>query len=107
MLDDQFEVLSERHRRRILVGLELEDRRLDPSVFVPPRDSHDADPNSEDDLAQLRQRHITLPELDDSGYVSWDRETDEVTRGPQFEEIRPLLRFLIAHADEPDGWAGD
>jgi signal transduction histidine kinase len=109
MLDDQFEVLSERRRRRILVGLELEDRRLDPFVFVPRRDSHDVDHDSVsgDDLAQLRQRHITLPELDASGYVSWDRETNEVTRGPRFEEIRPLLRFLIANADEPDGWAGD
>jgi len=38
--------------------------------------------------------------LDDYGFVTWDEETNEVSKGPRFEDIRPLLELV-------DDQAGD
>lgn len=38
-----------------------------------------------------------LPKLAAHGYIDWDEETWQVTRGPKFEELRPLLRVLLAN----------
>jgi hypothetical protein len=35
--------------------------------------------------------HVLLPELADDGFVIFDRESDELRRGPAFETVRPLL----------------
>ena len=32
-----------------------------------------------------------LPCLEAAGYIVWNRETGEITKGPKFEEIEPLL----------------
>ncbi|MEF8806659.1 DUF7344 domain-containing protein [Natronomonas sp.] len=50
-------------------------------------------------------RHTHLPKLEDTGYIEWDRETGEISKGPRFEEIVPLLELIETHADElPPGW---
>jgi len=49
-------------------------------------------------MAEYRQQiamyHVHLPKLENYGYIEWDRDGDEVTRGPQFDEIRPLLEVV-------------
>lgn len=35
--------------------------------------------------------HVHLPLLEQQGYIDWDRRHHEVTRGPRFDELRPLL----------------
>jgi hypothetical protein len=56
-------------------------------------------PRSTDRLAiSLQQNH--LPQLEDHGYVEWDRETNTVSRGDSFDEIEPTLRTLLANADD-------
>lgn len=35
--------------------------------------------------------HVLLPELADDGFLVFDRENDELRRGPAFETVRPLL----------------
>jgi hypothetical protein len=54
---------------------------------------------------QMRMHHVHLPKLDEMGYIDWDPEADTVAKGPNFEEIRPLLTLMREHEDElPDGW---
>lgn len=93
-LDQLFEALSHRARRRLLLELREDDRcaigRFDLTrAPTEPR----ADPTSAVDL-----RHNHVPHLDEAGFVDWDRETDVVTKGARFEEIRPLLAWFDAQA---------
>jgi hypothetical protein len=48
--------------------------------------------------ADLYHRH--LPKLAEMGVIEWDRETHWVTRGPEYEQVRPLLAFLSENYDE-------
>ena len=60
----------------------------------------------EDGLQRLiEMRHTHLPKLVEYGFVEWDRDTHEVVKGPEFDEIEPLLELLDEHDDElPEGW---
>nr|WP_121744666.1 transcriptional regulator [Natronorubrum halophilum] len=61
----------------------------------------------EEELANLliEMQHTHLPLLEEYGFIDWDRENREVTKGPEFDEIRPLLEMMIEHQDElPEGW---
>jgi hypothetical protein len=50
-------------------------------------------------------RHVHLPKLVEYGFVVWDEDEHEVEKGPNFDEIRPVLELLNDHAEElPDGW---
>ncbi|WP_255169855.1 hypothetical protein [Natrononativus amylolyticus] len=54
-----------------------------------PTDTSGNDPPSADeDVAKLRLRlrHIPLLELKDQGVIIWDRNSDLVKKGPQFDE---------------------
>jgi hypothetical protein len=47
---------------------------------------------------------ILLPMLAEAGFIDWVRESGEIRRGPNFEELRPFLELIEAHQDElPDG----
>ena len=49
--------------------------------------------------------HVHLPKLERYGCVEWDRRTKDVAKGPNFEEIRPVLELLEAHDEELlPGW---
>jgi hypothetical protein len=37
--------------------------------------------------------------------IRWDRETEKLSKGPKWEELVPLLRWMEQHRDElPEGW---
>jgi hypothetical protein len=101
-MDHFLDVLANRYRRRVLVAL-LEHN---------PQD--DNDPQIPDDVTleagdleslMINMRHTHLPKLEKTGLIEWDRETNTVKQGPQFEEIQPLLELMENHADElPDDW---
>ncbi len=100
MLDQMLSALADKHRRRLLVA--LLDRNPQDEVLVP-----EIVHTGEKELAILRSEmvHTHLPALADAGFVRWDRETRSVSKGPTFEEIRPLLELLQDHADElPRDW---
>ncbi len=62
---------------------------------------------SESDLerSMIEMKHVHLPKLEAYGFIDWDRETHEVTKGPKFEEIRPLIELLEEHQEAlPAGW---
>ncbi|QLG62785.1 transcriptional regulator [Halorarum salinum] len=54
--------------------------------------------------AELNRKH--LPRLKRAGIISWDRDSDTITRGPKFEDVRPLIRLIDDHPDElPEDWS--
>lgn len=39
------------------------------------------------------------------GFIEWDRETHEISKGPNWEHIGPIIKLVHDHQDElPDGW---
>jgi hypothetical protein len=88
-------LLRSRHRRQIL--LELSAGRTCSETDVTMRS------DGPDVPSDLKQTH--LPMLEAEGIIEWDRETGEISKGPNFEEIEPLLRLMREHADDlPPDW---
>ena len=95
-----FKALQNRYRRRLLVRL-LEHNPQDPVDL--PDDVHTGEKQRELLVAELFHSH--LPQLEELGFIGWERETNDVVKGPKFDEIRPLLELIRDHGDElPDGW---
>ncbi len=72
---------------RVLAAL-LEVDRLDADPIL--RDDESLDSQTYVSLV-YELHHVHLPELAAAGFVRFDRQADEVTRGPLFETIRPYL----------------
>lgn len=100
-LDQVFKALSHTARRRILTALMKDNPRREPefeTVEFRPE-------GAEQETVRLELHHSHLPQLDDAGFVDWERETGVVVRGEAFEDIRPLLELMEDHEEElPDGW---
>lgn len=92
---DVFEALADEQRRRLLVALMERNPR---SAKPDPPDEAIVD---DDQLRRLRLdlHHHHLPKLVDLGFVDWDQTTDEVTKGPRFDELRPHLEPLRDSGD--------
>lgn len=101
-MDTVLAILANQYRRRLLVALLDHNPQDDGDPQVPDDVSLETE-----DLEQLllSMRHTHLPKLEETGFIEWDRETNMIRKGTQFEEIRPLLELMATHADElPDGW---
>jgi len=97
--DEALDALADRQRRVLLLTL-LESN---PQTADLPASRTDGGSDGIDSL--VRMRHLHLPKLEDYGFVEWDRETDELRRGPYFDEIEPLLELLDDHREElPSDW---
>lgn len=99
-LDRIFDALRHPARRQILVRL------LGPAEG-PPADVDVAALERDDDIASspLELHHVHLPKLDAVGYIEWVQRTQTVRRGPNFDEVAPVLRLLSDHrTDLPDEW---
>lgn len=99
--DAVFEALSDSYRRRILVAVSDRGPRGDDG-FAP----EDVAP---DDTAPEAVRpafhHVHLPKLAENGYIEWDPGAGTIRRGPNFDEIAPLLDLLAEHEDAlPADW---
>jgi hypothetical protein len=87
-LDDHLDVLGHVTRRRLL-------RTLTDHHAINRTDAVDLAPDDADvHEVRVNLYHNHLPKLDEAGFVDWDRDTDEITRGPAFEEIEPMLRAV-------------
>ena len=96
MMDETFSTLSNIHRRRVLFALLERNPRTAAEVSVP-EDTY----TGEEDLETLKvqMHHCHLPKLEAAGFISWNKETDQVTKGPRFDKIEPLLELLIQHSN--------
>lgn len=97
--DDHLDALGHVQRRKLLCALLDHNPQTDEPTVA-------ADDAPDEDLTRLvEMQHVHIPKLEDYGFVSWDPERNEVSKGPNFEEIRPLLLLLVEHEDElPNGW---
>ncbi|MFC4358412.1 ArsR family transcriptional regulator [Halobium salinum] len=100
-LDRMFDVLGHPYRRRILLLVSEHNPRDEDEFSVDELATED------DDLEMLTDElyRIHLPKLADAGYIEWNEDTETIRRGPNFEDIAPLLRLMHDHRDElPSGW---
>lgn len=88
-----FELLSNGHRHRLLRTL-LEEGS---TTAIPPSD--DTTPES----VRIALYHIHLPKLDEAGLIEWDRDRNQVSKGPRFKTVVDLLgRPDETHGDVVD-----
>lgn len=98
--DTVLESLSSSYRRQLLMAL----------LHHNPQDDHDHDPmdlssESDNEVMQSDIIHNHLPKLEELGYIEWERTTNQVKKGPNWNEIAPLLQLINNHRDElPDEW---
>jgi hypothetical protein len=87
--DDTLDTIlkSLRHpvRRRVLRAVAAHNPRDEAEVSRSEDDTTVAD-----DVA-IELYHVHLPKLAEAGYIEWDREKATIWRGPNFDEIAPLL----------------
>lgn len=99
-LDDALDALSHIQRRKVLIAL-LAHKTPDDSPAVVPDSETDVDTRE----YLVATDHVHLSSLAEYGFIAWNRDTHEVTRGPNFDDITPLLQLLVDNAGElPDGW---
>ena len=96
-IDDMIGILSKRQRRLILLTLKHDE-------VIPERDVLFRGGDEIDD-AELQLVHNHLPRLEEAGYIEWDRDSGTISKGPRYDEIKPLLDLIENHADElPPDW---
>ncbi|NIC00572.1 helix-turn-helix transcriptional regulator [Halobacterium sp. R2-5] len=96
-----FRTLSDPTRRHILSKL----RRHTPQPLVELEYEAFHESADEREPPHVHLYHGHLPKLDSAGFVDWDRETDTVSRGPNYEEIRPVIDLLAENQEElPADW---
>lgn len=87
----QLVAVTEPERRRVIAG--LADGTVETVVDLQLRGRND------EVAAELRENH--LPALEEAGYIEWDRETDTIRPGPNFEEVAAHLADLPSPDGEP------
>ncbi|WP_236044910.1 hypothetical protein [Haloarcula nitratireducens] len=96
-MDRVLDMFAKRQRRLILFALQDGATKHESDFVFRGAGSAD-DP-------QLQLIHTHLPKLAEAGYIEWHRETGEVSKGPRYDEIEPLLDLIENHADElPPNW---
>lgn len=104
--DEQFDAMANSHRRKLLVRLLVDGPQSIPYLSSASRDLLEAHPTvlqeylsgSEEvasaNKAAIRTYHVHLPKLAEYGYIEWNRDAHLVTRGANFDDVRPLLELL-------------
>lgn len=88
VLDQIFSVLSDRHRRQLLLGL----LRYDSLTRRDDREIRAVDDATDPRKLRTEMRHVHLPKLEEAGFIEWERAAETVARGPAFDRIEPVLR---------------
>lgn len=90
-------ILRKRHRRKTLLLLKRGAVETEAEILLQSENE-----TKEDEMALA---HTHLPKLDDAGYIEWNQETGDISKGPRFGEIEPLLELIESHSDElPPDW---
>ncbi|MFC5367152.1 ArsR family transcriptional regulator [Salinirubrum litoreum] len=98
--NEMLDAIGHIQRRKLLLALLTHNPQDDEPVAIVENESAD-----EEFTRLVGMQHVHLPKLEDYGFISWNRDANEVSKGPNFEEIRPLLELLRGHEDDlPDGW---
>jgi|AntRauTorckE6833_2_1112554.scaffolds.fasta_scaffold150976_2 DNA-binding transcriptional ArsR family regulator len=91
--DRVFTALSHANRRRLLFELleAVEDDPIEYTDFALPKNT---------------LHHVHLPKLEEFGYVEANRSEGTIRRGPQWDEIEPLLELVSTYLYEPQSLRG-
>lgn len=93
--DEAFDLLSDGHRRKLLLALLDRGVRDDTEPWLPL----DAIVDPEDREFELRLYHEHLPKLEATAVIDWRRDARKIRAGRRFDELRPLLELLREHPD--------
>ena len=85
--DQIADALGDQARRHILVLL-LDHNPVKQSEVVAKNDPR------EDEKLEIQLIHTHLPRLDDMDYIGWNRDHGTIVKGPNWEEIEPVVRLL-------------
>jgi GAF domain-containing protein len=84
-IDSMMNALRSRARRVVLLSL-VGDTTETSVATLERRGNHEND--------RIRLHHNHLPKLANAGYITWNRDADTVSRGPNFSEVEPLVQLL-------------
>ncbi|MCU4802303.1 transcriptional regulator [Halobacteria archaeon HArc-gm2] len=98
-LDRLFDALKSIDRRRLL--LLLSDHH--PEVDAAPSLPEIAPENGDYTRYVTGMIHKHIPKLADYGYVDWNPAERVVRRGPQFDEVAPVLELLVDNRERLPG----
>lgn len=91
------DILSDRHRRLILLSLKDGAVKTEADLMVRG--------GSDTEETEIALTHSHLPKLEEAGYVEWDPDSGEISAGPRFDEIEPFIDLIENHASElPPDW---
>lgn len=94
-VDEVMDALNDAQRRNLLLDL-LEHTTQDgppPTIVGPERDA--------DAISHLvSMKHTHIPILDTYDFIDWEERHQTVTRGSNFEQIRPFLEVLQRQENE-------
>lgn len=93
--DEILDTLSHPIRRRLLFS--LYEQGQDASELSLHRVSGLA---FEEENTQAALSHVHLPKLAEKGYVRYDGDEHTITKGPEWDQIEPLLRLVHTHLNE-------
>lgn len=111
--DETFEALADVRRRRLLVDLLYHDPQPVPELSTECRELLGANESllgeilarpgesTSEETALVQLYHIHLPMLAEYGFIAWHRDANVVTKGPNFEDLEPLLCLLDADRVDP------
>lgn len=103
--DRPFKALQASYRRQLLFALLEANPQSDTNLDPLHRRLDDPVSDGDDDRRKLELIHNHLPKLDAWGYIDWDQATGQITKGPNWNEIAPLLRLIHDHQEKlPGEW---
>ncbi|WP_277554091.1 DUF7344 domain-containing protein [Halobaculum limi] len=103
-LDSMFDALCHPYRRRVLLELLKQDQVKTPEFIHETVDAVSLESTTPERL-KVDLHHVHLPKLASKGYIDWTPETKLVQRGPNLDEITPLIKLIDSHADKlPADW---
>lgn len=89
-IDSMMDTLRNRERRAILRILLDDTAESSIDNIVRTIDAKHTESN-------LYHRH--LPKLEHAEYITWNRDSNTISRGPNFWEVKPLVQLLNGHAE--------
>lgn len=106
-LDTLFGALADEQRRQMVRYVQSVEDDVAPVAAFIDYTVADTSVGQTREQLETKLRHVTLPKLADSGLIEWHETTNEVTKGPHFEEAQRFLESLARDDEERLSMASD